>query len=337
LLHPDFIGVRNDVPVAVIVRSEIPRLVIARDKVPKQSLKRLETGWSSRLRSPCSCPDLSGQRRQSKLCYYKSTTNRNKNQKMRAIILAAGASRRLYPLTDGMPKCMLKIGNKTIMEKQLEMLRGYGIDDIVVVRGYKKEKIQYSHIRYYENPGYKENGILSSLFYAEDELDDIFIFSYSDILYERSILEKLLKSEADISLVVDVDWTGQYVNRDKHPVSEAELVVVENDRIAKIGKGLEPSEAHGEFIGLAMFSEEGARTLKLHYHKLLEEFQNKKDKEFQNATSFEKAYLTDMLQELIDQGCAISNLDINGGWSEIDTDEDLERAVKKWTKWKWGK
>ena len=59
----------------------------------------------------------------------------------KAIIIAAGKGNRLMPLTDGKPKCLLGVGNKTILEKQLEALRGCGITDIVVVRGYKKELI----------------------------------------------------------------------------------------------------------------------------------------------------------------------------------------------------
>ena len=108
------------------------------------------------------------------------------------------------------------------------MPRQCGMDDIVVVRGYKKEVIDYRGIRYYDNTDYKYHNILRSLFYTENEMDDGFVFSYSDIIFERSIVEKLLQSEADISLIVDVEWIPNYEHRYQHPIGEAKLVEMGN-------------------------------------------------------------------------------------------------------------
>lgn len=243
---------------------------------------------------------------------------------MKTIIIAAGMGNRLMPITDDKPKCMLQVGGKTIMQRQLEVLRQYGIDNIVVVKGYKREMINYPGVRYYENTDYENNNILRSLFYAESEMDDEFIFSYADIIFEQSILEKLLQSGANISLVVDVDWFSHYKGRLLHPIEEAELVEVENGKITKIGKKIcSANRAHGEFIGLAKFSKRGAAILRSNYQRVVSEYHGRA---FQQAASVEKAYLTDMIQELIDMGYAISNVDIKGGWVEIDTSEDLERA-----------
>lgn len=242
---------------------------------------------------------------------------------MKAIIVAAGLGNRLTPLTDDKPKCMLKVGDQTIMERLLGTLRECGVHEIVVVKGYRKEMINYPDIRYYENTDYENNNILRSLFYAESEMDEGFVFSYSDIIFKEGVLEKLLQSEAEISLVIDVDWMQQYQQRNFHPVSEAELVKVNNNRIIEIGKNMTPNEAHGEFIGLAKFTKEGAATLKSNYRSVVSQCGNRS---FQQAASVEKAYLTDMIQELIDRGYVISNVDIKGGWIEIDTSEDLEKA-----------
>lgn len=247
---------------------------------------------------------------------------------MKVIIVAAGPSSRLMPITNDKPKCMLQIGDKTIMQRQLEVLRQCGMDDIVVVRGYKKEMINYPGIRYYENTDYENNNILRSLFYAENEMSQGFIFSYSDIVYQKAVLERLLKSEGDICLVIDVDWLINYEQRILHPVEEAELVMVENNRVTRIGKRfISPNEAYGEFIGLAKFTEKGAAVLKSNYERIIQQYQGKP---FQQASSLEKAYLTDMIQELIDQGYEINNTDIRGGWIEIDTPEDLEKAQREW-------
>jgi len=157
-------------------------------------------------------------------------------------------------------------------------------------------------------------------------MDDEFIFSYSDIIYGRDVVEKLLQKKADISLIIDTNWLSHYEGRLLHPVEEAELVMVESNSITKIGKNIaKPEEAYGEFIGLAKFSNAGAEILKTNYERVVTQFGNT---QFHAAPSVEKAYLTDMLQELIDKGCAVSSVDIKGGWIEIDTSEDLERARK---------
>lgn len=109
---------------------------------------------------------------------------------MKVLIVAAGMANRLLPLTNRKPKCMLKIGNKTIMQLQLEVLRQCGVDNIIVVRGYKKELVNYAGIKYHENTDYQNNNILASLFYAEEEMDDEFVFSYSDIIYTKDVLKK---------------------------------------------------------------------------------------------------------------------------------------------------
>ena len=243
---------------------------------------------------------------------------------MKAIIIAAGKANRLMPITDHQPKCLLDVGGMTIIQRQLRVLKDCGICDISVVRGYMKDMIVYPDIKYYENTDYENNNILKSLFYAEDEMDNKFIFSYSDIVYDKDAVRKLVDSPGDISIVVDTDWLSHYKGRDQHPVTEAELVAVEGNRVSRIGKDVVlPDEAYGEFIGLAKFSQRGAGILRAVFHAVVDE---SSDGGFQQAASVEKAYLTDMLQELIDQGHVVNSIDIRGGWQEIDTPQDLERA-----------
>ncbi len=247
-----------------------------------------------------------------------------KEQVSRAIIVAAGQSSRLFPLNSNRPDCLLDVGGKTILERELDTLRNCGISHIAVVRGYQKEKINYPNISYYENSDYANSGILKSLFCAENEIRGEFVFSYADIIYETDILEKLLRDKADISLVVDTDWLSHYHQRYQHPIEEAGLVMVEGNRITKIGRNIiNPGEAYGEFIGLAKFSQRGAEILRSNYTRVVSEYG---ESPFQNAPSVEKAYFIDMIQELIEQGYIVHNVDVQGGWVEVDTIEDLERA-----------
>jgi len=248
-------------------------------------------------------------------------------KKVKAIIIAAGMSSRMMEWTDDKPKCMLDTGGKTILQRQIETFHQCGIEEIIVIRGYKKEVINYTGVGYVYNQNYRRNNILESLMYAESHMDGEFITSYSDILFRRSVVERLLASKTDISIVVDIAWKSHYKNRFQHPAEEAEKVIVSDNRVTTIAKVVNSNEAYGEFIGLAKFSNAGAEILRTNYKRVVEQFG---DTPFHTAASVEKAYLTDMLQELIDKGYAVSNVDIKGQWMEIDTAEDLNKANKEW-------
>ncbi len=247
-----------------------------------------------------------------------------KNQrKIKAIIVAAGHDKRLGSLTKNLPKCMLDVKGKTIIERQIENLKNCGINDIIIVKGYKQEIIDIPDVKYYQNPDFKNNGILYSLFLAEREMDCDFIFLYSDIIFDQKILERLLLRNTDIDLVVDLNWKDRYNERVSQPAGEVELVKVKDDRIINIAKNIDRKKAYGEFIGLAMFSKKGAENLKNYYKKSLARFKNKR---FHEVPSIKKAYFTDMIQEMIDNGFEVNNLNIYGDWMEIDTFEDYRKA-----------
>lgn len=242
---------------------------------------------------------------------------------MKAIIIAAGLGSRLNLLTQNKPKCLLEVNGKTILERQLELLRACGIDDISLIKGYKGEAIDFPGIKYYTNTNYRNNNILNSLFYAEKEMDGEFVVLYSDILFDKSVVEKLLKNKEDISAIVDVDWQEYYQGRTEHPIEEAENVIIQDENIIKIGKYITADEAEGEFIGMVKFSEKGADVFKGEFQRAKAKYWCKP---FRTATTFEKAYLTDMLQELIDGGYNISSVKILQDWWEIDTEQDLKKV-----------
>lgn len=248
--------------------------------------------------------------------------------KAKAIIIAAGLGSRLKSYTDNLPKCMLKFGDKTLLERQIEAYRNCGINNISIIRGYKKEKINYEDLRYYENPDFENNNILNSLFYAEEELNGNVIVAYSDILFEASVVRRLLESQADISIVVDIDWRGYYDGRKEHPIEEAENVIFNaNNEVLKIGKILtEKDDVHGEFIGMLKFTPRGAEIFKKHFHRAKEIYW---DKPYQRAAIFQKAYITDIIQDMADLGVPVHCVIIERGWKEIDTVEDYQNALKE--------
>ena len=253
----------------------------------------------------------------------------------KALIIAAGLGSRLKKHTENLPKCMLDFGGKTLLQRQLEAYNKNNIKDISLIRGYKKEKINYKGLRYFENKDYKNNNILNSIFYAEKIINGNIIISYSDILFDPTVVQRTMESNHDISVVVDIDWRGYYVGRKDHPISEAENVIFNsNNEVEKIGKiNTGNEEVHGEFIGMIKLSNRGAEIFKEHFHRLKKIYWNKP---FQRAKIFQKAYLTDFIQELVDIGFKVHCVIIESGWKEIDTVEDYKKALvgfnKKFTK-----
>ena len=253
----------------------------------------------------------------------------------KALIIAAGLGSRLKKHTEDLPKCMLDFGGKTLLQRQLDAYKKNGVNDISLIKGYKKEKINYKGIRYFENTDYRNNNILNSIFYGEDVINGNIIISYSDILFDPIVVKRTLEAKHDISVVVDIDWRGYYVGRKDHPISEAENVIFNsNNEVLKIGKiNTGNEDIHGEFIGMVKLSDRGTEIFKEHFHRLKKVYWNKP---FQRAKIFQKAYLTDFIQELVDIGIKIHCVIIESGWKEIDTVEDYKKAIvgfnKKFTK-----
>ena len=249
---------------------------------------------------------------------------------MKAIIIAAGIGARLKPLTDDKPKCMLELAGKPLIKHQTDILMSLGINDITIIKGYQEEKINFadSNFNYYLNTNYQNNNILESLFYAESEIEGEVIVLYSDILFDKEVVEKLLASNEEISIVVDVNWKTNYVNRRDHPIEEAESVIFDNNgHVRKIGKILDVDKSlvSGEFIGMLKLCGQGADTLKKFYQESRRKYLGKA---FQKAVTFSQAYLTDMIQEMVDRSVNVCCVKINNGWKEIDTMEDFQNAVE---------
>jgi phosphoenolpyruvate phosphomutase len=252
-----------------------------------------------------------------------------------AVILAAGASQGLLPLTEELPKPMLDIKGKTILERQIEVLNACGVKDIAVVRGYKKDAIKLPNVRYYDNDEYATTNEVTSLFRAGKELSGPFLFLYGDILFERGHLEKLLKSPADISLLVDRSYAEG--GRPDAGRGAPDLVALKDAQeagyrflgaetphaVARVGRNIPAKDAQGEFVGMAMFTKKGARALTDTYGQLAE---TKSDGTFHEAASLRGATFTDLVQELIDRGQDVQAIDVYKGWLEIDTFEDYRRA-----------
>tara|TARA_B100001057_G_scaffold23113_1_gene21427 strand:+ start:322 stop:1440 length:1119 start_codon:yes stop_codon:yes gene_type:complete len=257
---------------------------------------------------------------------FKKIEEKINKSKTKCLIVAAGLGSRLKGHTENNPKCMLDFGGKTLLQRQLSSYKDNNIKNISVIRGYKKDKIKYKGIKYFDNNDYKNNNILNSIFYGEEAINGNIIISYSDILFEPFVVKRAMESDHDISVIVDVDWRDYYIDRKDHPLSEAENVIFNsNNEVIKIGKiASDKEEVHGEFIGMIKLNHRGCEIFKQNFHRVKKIYWNKP---FQRAKIFQKAYLTDMIQELVDIGVKVHCVIIERGWKEIDTVEDYRKAL----------
>ncbi|SIS97148.1 phosphocholine cytidylyltransferase family protein [Alicyclobacillus vulcanalis] len=169
-----------------------------------------------------------------------------------AIILAAGVSRRMRPLTDDRPKCLLPVGPKAVIDWQFEALDRCGVRDVLMVVGYRKQMVQdyvrahypSFHVDFVENPAYESTNTLFSLSHALRDWRGDFFYMNADVVYDARILEKLAPGQ-----------DGGYLAVDKKQCRDEEVKVeVRDGQIVAIGKHLDPASCEGEFIGVAKFA-----------------------------------------------------------------------------------
>ncbi len=250
-----------------------------------------------------------------------------------AVIIAAGFEPELMPLIHDRPKGMLEVQGESILGHQLRALRDSGIRDIAIVRGHQKEAINFPNVRYYDNARYRESGELASLRCAREALGGRFVFLYSDILFDQSILARLLRATEDVVLVVDRAFAERPA--DEAAARHPDLVVTDTaaplghrfvpnpgrPRVRRLGRRIEPARASGEFIGMALFSARGAAWLRAACDDLMGH-----RGPFQEAGSWDHAAFTDIVSELIERGHPVHSVETYKGWSEIDSFEDYRRA-----------
>ena len=164
---------------------------------------------------------------------------------------------------------------------------------------------------------------------AKEKMEGDIITTYSDILFGGEILNQILNSKADIGIATDLKWGGKYENRTEHPKSQADNVIIQNNEIVKIKKNISEiseNQKNGEFIGIMKFSKKGVKK----FVEVFNQLEKDKPSPFHDAVIFEKAYLTDMIQELINQKISIQPIIVEGEWYEIDTLQDLKNVRMKY-------
>jgi choline kinase len=259
---------------------------------------------------------------------------------MRPIVIGAGRGSRLGPETDDIPKALVPVMGRPMLDWILEAMAaaGFARRDVIFICGYRAEVVRarYPEFTFVENRDWERNNILASLLCARDHLGGGFVSSYADIVYRGSIVRKLAQSAHDKVLGCDTDWRRRYVDRSLHPESDGEKLRADGDRVVELSRRIPSEQASGEFIGVAKFSPDGARELVDAFDAARAAHGPKPGQTGQavavwrEGRTFERAYLIDLFQTMIEGGSSFHRADTDGGYMEIDTGEDLACAAKWW-------
>ena len=243
---------------------------------------------------------------------------------MKAIILAAGQGTRLRPYTNDRPKCLVEVEGKSLLDRQLEVLASEDVTSIVVVGGYRSQMLRRPGFVLHINPQFADTNMVWTLFCAEDEMDGDVLVCYGDIVYSREALRAVLASDAEISVAIDLEWENYWRARNEDPLDDAETLRLASDgAILEIGqKPKSLVEIEGQYMGLMKFTANGVEILK-------RVFRAAEAAGSLGGKAVENAYMTDLLQALINQGFRLDAVPVYGGWVEVDTVSDLQSELTR--------
>ena len=235
---------------------------------------------------------------------------------MIGVILAAGMAKRLRPLTDERPKCLLKVGERTLLQRTVDGLIAAGITEFVVVTGYRANMIRdfltenYPSltIHFIDNPDYAHNNNIFSLWLTRPYTDGReFLLMDSDILCDPAVIPEVMKAE------------GSALALNRHELGEEEMKIVADaqGRITEISKTCRPEDAAGESVGIEKMTADYSTALFRELEQIIE-------REGLIDIFYERAF-----ERLIPQGHTFRIVDTTSFFSiELDTPEDFENAKR---------
>ena len=233
---------------------------------------------------------------------------------MIGVILAAGMAKRLRPLTDTKPKCLLEVGKRTLLERTVDAMRQAGIQEFLVVTGYRGEMIRefltihypLSTIHYLDNIDYEHNNNIYSLWMACQKVRGCdFLLMDSDILCDPAAVVRIAQEQT----------SALAVNRHELGEEEMKVVVDADSRITEISKTCRPEDAMGESVGIEKITADYCEALARELDQMILQ-------EGLIDIFYERAF-----ERLIPQGHTFKVVDTTHYFSyELDTAEDFQRA-----------
>jgi len=241
-----------------------------------------------------------------------------KQERTRAIILAASQGAELGDATRARPKAMLPVGGVPLLQKLVATFRAERIKDIVVVRGFAKQEVKAADVQFIDNDDFATTAELGSLAKALASLEGDVVLSFGDILFRRYILGNLLAEEGDVVIVVDSGW------RQRRPVGQVDYVSAsapftfkfseEVVTLRAMSASLPPEKIDGEWIGLVKCTPRGSKLLQGALTELARHL------------DFKRMRFDDLFRHLLSREIEVRVLYINGHWLDVDNHDDLAEA-----------
>lgn len=247
-------------------------------------------------------------------------------ESVKVVIPAAGDpsyEKSMRTIVKDSPVAMLDINGKSILERNVEMLRCLNITDIKVVTGYNADKFTAEGVEYVRNKNYKTTSQLDSIMLTEKELNGPVLILFSDIIVEEGIIRKVVDTSSDMLLVIDSSmprkegWIDYVVTERKPVASSRKMHVLPENKIVRIGKSVSAKDAGFEFTGIAYFSKKGIGILKKAYKKTLKSRKKSRDP---------RGHYVEVLQNIIDEGHKVSGFEVSSGWMEVRSFENYKAA-----------
>lgn len=236
---------------------------------------------------------------------------------MRGIILAAGRGSRMGSLTEDRPKCMTVIGGKPLIQWQIDGLRGGGVSEIAIVRGYLGETFNLP-CHYFTNDRWADTNMVMSLAEARSWLQQSScLVSYSDIIYGRESVSRLMEAKGDIVITYDPHWRTLWEKRFEDPLADAETFRIDNSgKLLEIGNRADSiTEIEGQYMGLLRFTPGGWQAVASCLERM-------------SADEADRLDMTALLQLLLQRGVTIQTVAIDEPWYEVDSESDLQLYQK---------
>ena len=235
---------------------------------------------------------------------------------MRAIIIAAGRGSRLGEITENVPKPLVEVNGESILGRQIFLFKQLGIDDIVVITGYKREKIIFKDVNYVVNHLYSSTEQLFSLMRARNFFSGELIVTFGDIIYDQEILNQMISEKGDLVLAFEKNWKESYANRSDNPAIYSDFAHIKNKKVNKFFTNLDDESFDTddvvEFIGMMKLSSNITEVFLTQYLEIEKEA--------------EKLKIISFLEMLRSSGVDMSTYFVKNKWCEIDTPQYLEIA-----------
>ncbi|MFQ3621580.1 MAG: phosphoenolpyruvate mutase [Spirochaetales bacterium] len=245
-------------------------------------------------------------------------------RKVQAVVLAAARGSELGDLTAQKPKAMVEVGGQPILSHIVDGYNGAGIKEIIVVKGYRKDQLDLPNLKFVENDAYAETGEVWSLKLALDALKEEskdLIVSYGDVLFRKYILQILLDSDSDFTLVVDVNWQesrnrGRFADYVECSQPWSRLQFGTPVYLTRMSPDLPTDTIHGEWMGFLRVQASRLHDFHTYIDRLVCEEGGKQTR------------MHDLLNRLVASGEQVRVLFTTGNWMDIDTVEDLVLASR---------